>query len=178
MEGFLSELNLIIDSDQFQGGYLKASHLIRETRSRGGRIYLVGNGGSVAICSHVSVDLNKACGIKSTVFTDASLITCYANDYGYENVYSKCLEEQLDPEDAVILISSSGQSKNIHNALLSAKQKEVAYLTLTGFREDNIINNDSNHKVWVSSNNYNVVEVSHLAILLAGCESNKLSRRG
>lgn len=175
MDAFLDELNSLLQSDHLRESCLKAGDFIRNSHSRGGQIYLVGNGGSVAICSHVSVDLNKACGIKSSVFTDASLMTCYANDYGYENVYSRCLDEHLDPADAVIMISSSGSSQNICNALLSAQKKGVHYLTLTGFSEDNPMNQKSENKIWVDSNNYNVIEVSHLTILLAGCESNKKS---
>ena len=64
--------------------------------SRGGRkTIIVGNGGSAAIASHVAVDLTKNAGVRAVNFNEADLITCFANDYGYEQWMAKAVEQYL-----------------------------------------------------------------------------------
>jgi len=66
--------------------------LFVESNTNNGKIIIVGNGGSAAIASHCSVDLTKAAGIKAINFNEADLITCFANDYGYEHWVEKAIE--------------------------------------------------------------------------------------
>ena len=87
----------------------------------GKKVILVGNGGSAAMASHVAVDFTKAAGIRAVNFNEADLITCFSNDYGYENWVARALESYADSGDLVILISSSGKSSNMLNAALMAK---------------------------------------------------------
>ena len=68
----------------------------------------MGNGASAAIASHFCVDMTKNGGIRSVNFNESDLITCFANDYGYENC-KRTLRFYVDPGDMVILISSSGK---------------------------------------------------------------------
>ena len=56
-----------------------------DVREKGRKVILVGNGGSAAIASHVAVDLTKAARVRAINFNEADLITCFGNDYGYEN---------------------------------------------------------------------------------------------
>ena len=78
----LTKLTRNIESKMF----LEAVDLINETKNKNGKIILAGNGGSASISSHVSVDIVKALGIRSITFNEANLITCFSNDYGYENL--------------------------------------------------------------------------------------------
>ena len=64
------------------------------------------------MASHVSVDLTKQCGIRAINFNEADLITCFGNDYGYENWMKEAIKKYYDKGDLIILISSSGNSKN------------------------------------------------------------------
>ena len=66
--------------------------LLLKTRDSGNKVLIVGNGGSAAMASHVSVDLTKQAGIRTVNFNEADLITCFANDYGYENWVTKAIE--------------------------------------------------------------------------------------
>ena len=88
----------------------------------GKKIIIFGNGGSAAMASHVAVDFTKAAGIRAINFNEADLITCFANDYGYEHWVAKALEAYADPGDLVILISSSGKSPNMLNGAKKAKK--------------------------------------------------------
>jgi len=70
----------------------QAARLITSTNERGGKIILAGNGGSAAIASHISVDLTNSAGIRAVNFNESALITCFANDYGYEKWLGKAFE--------------------------------------------------------------------------------------
>ena len=61
------------------------------------KIMIFGNGGSAAIASHVSVDLTKNAKIRCVNYNEADLITCFANDYGYENWVKQALKFLNDP---------------------------------------------------------------------------------
>ncbi len=130
-----------------------------------GTLYLIGNGGSSGIASHASVDLLNTCKIKAYPLTDNSQLTCFANDFGYENVYSKLLENVLTSNDILIAISSSGSSKNIINAANIAHQKNTFILTLSGFKPDNPLRQYGNINIWLNSNHYGMVEIGHALIL-------------
>ena len=145
----------------------KAKQLITGASAGGGKIIIAGNGASAAIASHVAVDLTKAAGIRAINFNEADLITCLANDYGYEHWIEKALEFYADGKDVVILISSSGQSPNMVNAALKAKALGLQVVTLTGFREDNSLKKLGHINFWVNNSQYNTVETVHQAWLLA-----------
>lgn len=145
----------------------QAMHLIKGVNVRGGKVILAGNGASAAIASHVAVDLTKASGIRAVNFNEADLITCLANDYGYEHWVEKALDFYADGKDAVILISSSGESANMANAAIRAKAMKLPLITLTGFRKDNKLKKLGDVNLWVNNAQYNIVETVHQAWLLA-----------
>lgn len=142
-------------------------HLLAGIKAKQRKIVLVGNGGSAAMASHVAVDLTKACGIRAVNFNEADLITCFANDYGYENWVSEALKAYADPGDCVVLISSSGQSKNIISAAVQTKTIGCSLITLSGFRSDNPLRTLGDINLWVDSTNYNIVEMTHHIWLLS-----------
>ena len=137
------------------------------TKKHNRKIICVGNGGSATMASHVAVDFTKAANIRAVNFNEADLLTCLANDYGYENWVAKALEFYADQDDLVILISSSGQSKNIINGAKQALKMELSLITLTGFSENNPLRKLGNLNLWVKSNSYNIIEMTHHVWLLA-----------
>lgn len=141
--------------------------VVMDTSSRRRKIILAGNGGSAAMASHVAVDLTKAARIRSINFNEADLLTCFANDYGYENVFEKAVEYYGDKGDLLVLISSSGQSKNVLNAAKKARGMGIGVVTLTGFRKDNQLRQIGDFNLWVDSTSYNVVEMTHHIWLVA-----------
>ena len=68
---------------------LTAANMIQLVSQNGKKLIVAGNGGSAAMASHVSVDFTKAAGIRAINFNEADLLTCFANDYGYEKVFEK-----------------------------------------------------------------------------------------
>jgi D-sedoheptulose 7-phosphate isomerase len=144
----------------------KAVFLIKKI-SKKNKIILAGNGASAAISSHLSIDFTKAAGVRAVNFNEASLLTCFANDFGYENWIKKALDYYLIPKDIVILVSSSGKSKNVVNAAKFLKKKKNTLITLTGLNKNNPLRSYGDINFFVNSNNYNVVESLHLVILLS-----------
>ena len=130
------------------------------------KVILFGNGGSASIVSHVALDLVNICNIKSIHFNEASLITCYANDYGYENSIKQSLTKFLEIGDVVILISSSGESKNMINAAKFLKKNKNLLVTFTGFNKNNHLKKIGDINFWANSKIYNIVENIHQTWLL------------
>src|ERR1051326_7574590 len=97
------------------------------------RIFFIGNGGSNAICSHMMEDYAKIAGYPTFAFSDAALITCFANDYGYENAMREWLKIHFSEEDLLVAVSSSGNSANIVNAVDEVLARKGKVLALSGF---------------------------------------------
>jgi D-sedoheptulose 7-phosphate isomerase len=146
---------------------VKSAEMFKNVKSTGKKIIVVGNGGSAAMASHVAVDLTKAAGCRAITFNEADLLTCFANDYGYENWVEKALNFYADNGDVVILISSSGTSKNIVNGANWAKQNGLSVVTLSGFNSDNPLKKIGDINLWVDSKGYNIIEMAHHIWLVA-----------
>tara|TARA_Y100000768_G_scaffold335533_1_gene276781 strand:+ start:226 stop:780 length:555 start_codon:yes stop_codon:yes gene_type:complete len=144
----------------------EAIKIINKTIKNSGKIYIVGNGGSASIASHVSVDFAKVARVKSSTFNNANLITCFANDYGYENWVTEAIKAYMNKNDMIILISSSGTSKNIVNAAKYCKKKSINLLTLSGFKKNNALSKLGKVNFYINSNQYNFIEMSHHIILV------------
>jgi D-sedoheptulose 7-phosphate isomerase len=147
--------------------FLKIVKILTEIKKKRKKVILVGNGGSAAMASHVSVDLTKICKIRTINFNEAALLTCFANDYGYENWVQKALSFYADKGDLLICISSSGQSKNIINGAKFAKKIGCKVVTLTGFEKKNKVKKIGHVNLWLNSKNYNLVEMTHHIWLLS-----------
>jgi D-sedoheptulose 7-phosphate isomerase len=170
MDDFFNNYFNVIDEKNRSIDYKKlisASELADNANKDGGKIIIVGNGGSAAIASHVSVDFTKAAGMIATCFNESSLITCFANDYGYENWVARAIESYANKNDMVFLISSSGGSKNITNGARQAKEMGLPVVTLSGFSPENELRTLGNVNLWVDSTQYNVVEIVHQTWILS-----------
>jgi len=144
-----------------------AANKLKEVSDNGNKVIVAGNGGSAAMASHVTVDLTKAAGVRTINFNEADLLTCFANDYGYEHVFDKAVEFYGDSGDILILISSSGQSENVVNAAKIAKKLGIEVITLSGFNSDNPLRQLGDINLWVDSKAYNIVEMTHHVWLLS-----------
>ena len=149
---------------------VRLKDLFEETQLRGSKVIIAGNGGSAAIASHCSVDLTKSAGIRCVNFNEADLITCLANDYGYEKWLAKALELYADDGDLVVLISSSGSSPNMIAAGRYANERELGLVTFTGFDVGNPLRALGLLNFWVDSRAYNLVEMTHHMWLLIVCD--------
>jgi D-sedoheptulose 7-phosphate isomerase len=139
-------------------------------KTSGRKMMLAGNGASASISSHFALDFTKQAKVRSMCFNDASFITAYGNDYGYEKWVMKAVEHHGLEGDAVILISSSGRSPNIVKAAEQAKDMRIPVVTLTGFSADNPLKARGDINFWVDSRSYNIIESVHAFWLAATCD--------
>lgn len=105
---------------------------LAEAIRRSPRVYVCGNGGSAANALHIVNDL-VSCGIKAYALTgDISTLTAIANDYSYDEVFSHQIEVFGEPGDLLLVLSGSGNSKNIVRAIDAAKEKGMRTWALLG----------------------------------------------
>lgn len=134
-------------------------------RNEGHSLYLIGNGGSAGVVSHATTDFFNVARISATTLHESSLMTCMANDYGYENAYARMIRQMVKPGDIVVAISSSGKSMNIRKAAEEASNNGGYVVTLTGFASDNPLRSLGAINVWLDSNDYGLVEIGHQFLL-------------
>ena len=128
---------------------------------------IFGNGAGASIASHFANDLSKNTKIKCISYDSSTHLTCYANDYGYENWVKETIKIFYEMKDLIILISASGNSKNMIKAAQYCKIKKINFFSLTGFKENNKLKLLSKNNIWINSNSYNQVEISQLFVLLS-----------
>lgn len=160
---FLSEENLPITSLE------RLFALTTQTKRSNSKIIILGNGGSSAIASHAAIDFSKSAQIRAITFNDPSLITCLANDYGHSNWMKEALKLYACKDDLVILISSSGRSKNMLEAARYTSSQKLPLVTFTGMDLDNDLKeiNSSGLNIHVPSYSYNFIENVHQCLLLS-----------
>jgi D-sedoheptulose 7-phosphate isomerase len=161
--------NLInFNSDEIKKKLSRLKKIIINTKKNGKKILIFGNGGSAAIVSHFSVDLTKNAKIRCTNYNESDLITCFSNDFGYENWIKMTINYFGDKGDVLIVISSSGKSRNIINACTAAKKKRFSkIITLTGHSANNSVKKQGDINLWVNSKAYNYIENIHQFWLLS-----------
>jgi len=156
----------------------KALNILQAAYERDGRIYIFGNGGSMALATHWVCDFNK------TVFshnldkhrrrfqairvpTTDEEITAWANDIGFEMIFAGPLQNYLQDSDVIIAISSSGNSPNVIKAVELAKSRKVPVIGISGFDSSNRLNQLADAKIHVPTEKgeYEIVEGVHGVIL-------------
>tara|TARA_B100001250_G_C19759080_1_gene771575 strand:+ start:516 stop:1094 length:579 start_codon:yes stop_codon:yes gene_type:complete len=160
--------DLILPDEEFISTIMQVKDAIVAASENGKKVIIVGNGGSAAIASHICVDLTKNAGIRSINFNESDLITCFANDYGYEHWVEKAVEFYGDKGDVFIGISSSGSSQNILNGCHIARKKNFSnVITFSGMNSENPLRKLGDINLWVDSKAYNHIENIHQFWLLA-----------
>lgn len=148
-----------------EAGLTGVCELLSEARNNRSTVFVIGNGGSAAIASHAVIDFVNVAKLRAFTLHEPSVLTCIANDYGYEYSYSRLLEQMAKPEDVLIAISSSGRSPNIRNAAAQVASIGGKVITLSGFLPDNPLRTQGLLNIWLDASDYGLVEVGHQFIL-------------
>ena len=134
------------------------------------KIITCGNGGSAYAASHYITDWNKSYNLKTgkkfkglSLCDNYGLVTAYANDTSYENVFSGQLENIGEVGDLLIVVSGSGNSKNIINALKTAKKLGINTLAFIGYSGGECIKL-SDYSVHIKSFDMQICEDAHLIL--------------
>ncbi len=145
--------------------------LLGSVRERGARVWWAANGGSAALASHLSQDMLMRCAIGSSVLGDAPLLTCLANDYGYDQVYARPLSVLMGSGDLLIAVSSSGESPNVLNAVAAARDLGARVAAFSGFAPGNRLDQaGADLSIHVPAHDYGHVEIAHEALIHAVLE--------
>ena len=120
----------------------EAANAIVECRDRGGTVFTMGNGGSASTASHFVCDFSKGLseevGGRKFVFQSLSdniaTMMAVANDFSYDEIFKYQLERRLTPDDLIVAISGSGNSKNVIRAVEYAKEVGTKVIGVTGYK--------------------------------------------
>ena len=130
-------LSRLLTNDQALRSIESAAALLIKTLEQTGKIYSCGNGGSMCDAMHFAEELtgrfrkNRA-GIAAIAISDPSHISCVANDFGYEQVFSRYIESHSRAGDSLVAISTSGSSTTVLNAARAARALGANVIGLTG----------------------------------------------
>ncbi|MEZ4754877.1 MAG: SIS domain-containing protein [Bdellovibrionota bacterium] len=152
----------------------QAGQKLRDISKDGGTIYICGNGGSTCDAMHFTEELvarykRERPGIRAMHFMDSSTLTCWSNDYSYEDVFRRQAETFCTNKDAFIGITTSGNSANVINALNIAKEKGSYTVVLTG-KDGGKIKSLADASFVVPSNETDRIQEVHITIIHALCE--------
>jgi D-sedoheptulose 7-phosphate isomerase/D-glycero-D-manno-heptose 1,7-bisphosphate phosphatase len=149
----------------------KAAAILTRVYSEGGMVYSCGNGGSAAIANHLVCDHCKLVRtdtrLTSRIYSLSStieIITAIGNDYSYDDIFLYQLRALAKPGDALISISSSGNSENIVKAVKWAVENKIHVIALTGFSGGRSAEL-ADVNLHVAADNYGVIEDVHQSIM-------------
>lgn len=128
--------SFIADENNFSKIETAGNLLVKAFKS-GNKVISCGNGGSMCDAMHFAEELsgrfrNDRKALPAVSISDASHISCVGNDYGYDKVFSRYIEALGNNGDVLLAISTSGNSKNVIEAIHAAKQKGMNVIALTG----------------------------------------------
>jgi len=139
IKNYLSEVSATLAKLPVEG-IAQVVELLAQARANRERVYIFGNGGSASTASHFASDLSKGAiskgkpRIKAFALTDnVPLLSAWANDTAYENVFAEQLENFIEMGDIAIGISGSGNSQNVLNGVKVAKAKGATTIGFIGF---------------------------------------------
>lgn len=115
----------------------KGAHMLADCINTGGKIISCGNGGSHCDAMHFAEELtgryrDNRRSLPAIAISDPSHISCVGNDYGYEFIFSRFIEGMGNKGDVLFCLSTSGNSKNVIQAMKAAKEKGMKIIALTG----------------------------------------------
>jgi D-sedoheptulose 7-phosphate isomerase len=139
---------------------MSAGETLRDVH-RDASILFIGNGGSQAIASHAATDFHRHLGRHCDTPSSVSYLTAATNDFSYAMAFERWVHSAARPGSVLIAVSSSGQSENIVQATRAAVTMGVTVMTLSGFKPDNPLRQLGDLRVYVPSDQYQVVEAIH-----------------
>lgn len=142
--------------------------------SAGGEIISCGNGGSACDAMHFTEELlarykRNRPGIKARHLLDAGTITCWANDYNYDDIFARQIETVASAKDCLVFFSTSGNSQNILNALAAAKKVGACSISLLG-KDGGKAKSLSDISLVVPSDSTAHIQEAHIALVHIFCE--------
>jgi len=168
-------LKMKLAGDQeFCKNILDSYNLLFTTVKSGGTIYSCGNGGSTCDAMHLTEELvarykKNRPGIKAMHLMDASTLTCWSNDFSFDQAFARQVETFCGDSDVLVAISTSGNSKNIIEACKAAKTKGTKVIALTG-KDGGELRSLADISLIVPSSFTERIQETHITIIHLWCE--------
>lgn len=146
------------------------TELILKSLKAGNKLLICGNGGSASDSQHFAAEFvgrfknDKKPLAAIALTTDSSILTSIGNDYGFEYIFSKQVEALGKKDDVLIVISTSGSSPNIINALIEGKNKGLLTISFVGNNKESI-ESLSDIYITIPSEETGVVQQAHITLL-------------
>ena len=157
-------------ADTLSGDILEAANRIKACLQKGGKLILMGNGGSAADSQHIAAELiGRFKKERKALTVDTSSLTALGNDYGFETVFERQLEALAQKNDAVMGISTSGNSENVVRALKKANALGAETIGLVG-NDGGKIKEVANLSIVIPSNDTARIQEVHITIGHIICE--------
>lgn len=153
----------------------KMGQLLAQSLAKGGMLFWCGNGGSAADSQHLAAELvgrfkkNRKALRSIALTTDTSILTCVANDFSYDDIFSRQIEAFGRPGDVLIGISTSGNSENVLRAIKLAKEMGLVTVALLG-KGGGPVKDLVDHSLLVPSNTTARIQEAHILIGHILCE--------
>ena len=165
----ISVKNQILEDSKIKNIISKTVDVILHAFKTGNKLYFCGNGGSAADAQHLAAEftgrfyLDRKALPAEALHCNASYMTAVANDYSFEDVYSRLLDGVSKPGDVLIGLSTSGNSNNIIKALQTAKSNKLHTISLTGLN-GGLMKSYSDYLIDVPSENTPRIQECHILI--------------
>ncbi|MDZ7724740.1 MAG: D-sedoheptulose 7-phosphate isomerase [candidate division KSB1 bacterium] len=162
-------------SEQLSESILQAALVLSDCVENGGKLLICGNGGSAADAQHFAAEFvgrlqrNRPALPAVALSTDTSILTAVANDFSIEHVFKRQVEALGQSNDALVSISTSGNSKNVSRAVHAAKAKKMHTVALLGKSGGELLQlND--YSIVVPSDSSQLIQEIHISIIHMWCE--------
>lgn len=179
-------MDLLHKDKTFPAKLFEISDIIVDSFKAGGQLLVCGNGGSAADSQHISTELvsrflmEREALNAEALTVNTSTITAIANDYSFDSVFSRQIEAKGRKGDVLLGLSTSGNSKNVINAVASAKQKQMKTVCLIGGNAEQALERLSDYCICVPSKSTPRIQEAHIFIGHILCEiiEKKLFSKG
>jgi D-sedoheptulose 7-phosphate isomerase len=174
LEHIEQHLNVVLALKNISPDIDRGFHLIKSCLSKGGKILVCGNGGSAADAQHFVAELvgrfetNRAGLAAIALTTDTSILTAVANDFGYDQIFSRQVQAIGKPEDCLVAISTSGNSSNVVKAVKQASAMGMKSIGLLGNTGGQLLQ-DCSHSIVIPSNVTARIQECHILVIHILC---------
>ncbi len=161
--------------ENYTNEILSTANKMIECYKNGGKLLICGNGGSAADAQHFAAELvgrlnyDRGALPAIALTTDSSILTAVSNDYSFDNLFSRQIEALGNSNDTLILISTSGFSQNVINAVYTAKEKKIKTIALLG-KDGGTLAGLADYKIIIPSHNSQRIQEGHITIIHIWCD--------
>jgi len=160
-----TETSIGSEKSDLQTALERSVEILKEVQAGNGTQFFLGNGASAAFAEHMALDWTKNGGVRSLNPSSSVLLTALANDISFQDSFATFLDRYARAGDAIVTISSSGNSENVLRGIAQARKMGCKVITLSGLKPDNSSRKLGDVNFYVPGRTYGIVECAHQVLL-------------